>query len=171
MSLLTNTGRYASAGANLSDGVRFGVRDEVRAPDGEAGTPFAQGYRAAVGSGKKVRVHAARISMKSAAVILALCLICCLSGILARASQCTELRRQIDSVAAAIEATRTENESLKKQVEAVRDVSRIGYIAVNELGMVAGSDENTVRIAVPETEVRSAGNMPSASAALSASGN
>ena len=73
MSLLTNTGRYASAGANLSDGVRFGVRDEVRAPDGEAGTPFAQGYRAAVGSGKKVRVHAARISMKSAAVILALC--------------------------------------------------------------------------------------------------
>ena len=169
MSLLTNTGRYASTGANLSDGVRFGVRDEVCAPDGEAGTPFAQGYRAAVRTVKKARFHNVRISMRSAAVILALCLVCCLSGILARASRCAELRRQIDSVTAAIEVTRTENDSLRKQVEAVRDVSRIGYIAVNELGMVAGSDANVVMITIPEADARQTGNSHAASAALPAS--
>ncbi len=147
------TGRYASVGlVTAASGARFGVRDGVRLPDADAGTELETCYRADPSRVERRKADPRRISLKvflsiaAAAVLIASCVVT--GHYRARTRAAEDLERMV----ASMEQTRKDNVELAAQVAAVRDLTRIGYIAVTELGMVASDETNTVVMYMPEVE-------------------
>ena len=59
---------------------------------------------------------------------------------------------KVNEIMARMDETRRDNIVLQRQVAEVRDLSRIGMIAVTRLKMVASDESNTVEIKVLQVE-------------------
>ncbi len=150
MSMTSAGCKYASAGAVFADDVRFHVKDRAYLPDSDAGTDLAGCYRA----GHKARPKARRydVPMRLVIILTAVVVFACAISVLTRVYQMRSLEDQIASMRSQMAQTEAANVQLQKEVEKIRDLSRIGYIAVHELGMVACDDSNMIRMYVPAVE-------------------
>ena len=142
MSMTSAGCKYASAGAVFADDVRFHVKDRAYLPDSDAGTDLAGCYRA----GHKARPKARRydVPMRLVVILTAVVIFACAISVLTRVYQMRSLEDQIASMRSQMAQTEAANVQLQKEVEKIRDLSRIGYIAVHELGMVACDDSNMI---------------------------
>ena len=147
------TGRYASVGlVTASSGDRFGVREGVSLPDADAGTELESCYRADPSGVRRRQREFRMIPLKAVLTILFAVLLVC-AGVVA--GRCTQYDRAVSAYTAAcvkMEMTRATIANLEKEVAAARDLSRIGFKAVTELGMVASDSHNTIVLFMPEVE-------------------
>ncbi len=147
------TGRYASVGlVTASSGARFGVRDGVSLPDADAGTELEACYRADPSRVERRAADYRKISRKAALSILLALLLVCAAVYTGHVRAYNKAVESLEDMVASMEKTRQDNLVLSQQVSSVRDLTRIGYIAVTELGMVASDETNTVVMYMPEVE-------------------
>ena len=145
------TGRYRNAGlVTAGSASRFGIGDAAHLPDSDAGTDLAGCFRAGKEIRRREETPARTVSMKTALAIIAVVLFVFGSVTVSKYLAVRSLQERLDSMAVSMERTRADNAALRKEVESARDLSRIGYIAVNQLGMVASDDGNTVVMIVPQ---------------------
>ena len=156
MSMTSAGCKYASAGAVFADDVRFHVKDRAYLPDSDAGTDLAGCYRA---DHKARRSRGIDLPVRLVVILAAAVFFICAISVLARVYQVRGLEDQIEGMRSQMAVTQAANEQLRKEVAKVRDLSRIGYIAVHELGMVACDDSNMIRMYVPAVEYFS-GSVP-----------
>ncbi len=147
-------GRYrATSRVTAGSASRFNVRDAAHLPDSDAGTDLAGCYRAMGGTTVRREVkRAMTVSSRTALIVLAVALFLCGSVIGVKWAAVSSAEARVRQMIISMERTRNDNLSLEKQVADVRDLSRIGYIAVTRLGMVASDDGNTVVMYVPQVE-------------------
>lgn len=149
MSMSYPGSNYATAGAVFADDVRFHVSDHAYLPDGDAGTDLAGAYRA---DHRRQRKRKYEMSVKSVCILaLALAMACAVS-VLRNLYEANDLEKQIGQMQAQISVTQAQTVDLKREVEKNKDLSRIGYLAVHELGMIASDDTNMVKMYVPAVE-------------------
>ena len=147
------TGRYQNTGiATLDSTARFRIGDAAYLPDSEAGTDLAGCFRADKSIRRSDRREARTVSFKTAAVIVSIVLFVCSCVTVSRYLAVQSMEGRIKQIMSDMDRTRMENISLRKQVAEVRDLSRIGYIAVTRLKMVASDESNTVEIKVLQVE-------------------
>ncbi len=147
------TGRYASVGlVTASSGSRFGVRDNVSLPDADAGTELESCFRADPSRVESRKAEPKKISLKAAISVITVAV---LLGIVAVSNSIGEYNRtaeKLEDLYRSMNQTRQDNIVLSGQVASARELTRIGYIAVTELGMVASDETNTVVMYMPEVE-------------------
>ncbi len=147
------TGRYQNTGvAAAGSGVRFDVGDAAYLPDSEAGTDLAGCFRADTNVQRRHRQEARTVSLKTAAVTLAIVLFICGCVTVSRFTAVKSMEGKVNEIMARMDETRRDNIVLQRQVAEVRDLSRIGMIAVTRLKMVASDESNTVEIKVLQVE-------------------
>lgn len=147
------TGRYQNTGvAAAGSAVRFDIGDAAYLPDSEAGTDLAGCFRADTNVQRRHRYEARTVSFKSAMVIVSIVLFVCSCVIVSRYMAVRSMEGKVKQIVAEMDRTRRDNIVLRQQVAEVRDLSRIGIIAVTRLGMVASDDSNTVEIEVLQVE-------------------
>ncbi|MBR6706377.1 MAG: hypothetical protein IKI84_06830 [Clostridia bacterium] len=147
------TGRYqntgvAAAGSNL----RFGIGDAAYLPDSEAGTDLAGCFRADANVQRRHRQETRTVSFKTAVVAVAIVLFVCSCVTISRFMAVKSMEDRVNDIVARMDETRRDNVVLRRQVAEVRDLSRIGIIAVTRLKMVASDESNTVEIKVLQVE-------------------
>lgn len=142
---------YAMAGIQQAPGARFSVADSVYVLDGDAGGAESKPvYRADTDEIRKNR-RLPSISLRTAALILAVFLTVLAGMILSNAVKKAELTKQIDSTTASIAQAVKDNYALSIQVVSARDSTRISYKAVQELGMISAEGAETYYVTAPET--------------------
>lgn len=146
--------RYAAGGSKAQDGVHFGVDDFANLPDADAGTDLAGCYRSDPHH-RRIRqsTEKRKIPMPICLGILAVVLIGCVLSYCVRTYARAQAQDEINRMLSSMNKTRLDNQVLLKQVEEAQDLSRIGYIAVKQLGMVASGDQNNVVMYMPEIEM------------------
>ncbi len=147
------SGRYKNTGyATAGSSSRFHVGDAAYLPDSDAGTDLAGCYRAR-GEAKSGRAPEYRtVSFRTALAIAGVVLFLCMSVVASRYFAVRGVQSKVDTIITGMERTRSDNTVLRSRVDSVRDLSRIGYIAVTRLGMVASDDWNTIEMYVPQVE-------------------
>ena len=147
------TGRYMNTGmAGVGSSVRFGVGDAAYLPDSEAGTDLAGCFQADANIRPRRRQEARTVTFKTAAVTLAIVLFVCSCVTVSRLMAVKSMEGKINEIVVRMDETRRDNVVLRQQVAEVRDLSRIGIIAVTRLKMVASDESNTVEIKVLQVE-------------------
>ena len=148
------SGRYritepATAGSTS----RFRIGDAAFLPDSDAGTDLEGCFRAgAVRPVRREKKEAGTVSMKTALTVIAVVLCVFGSVTCARYMAVRRAENDVERKIRRIEETRSLNARLSKQRDTARDLSRIGYLAVTRLGMVASDEGNTVVMYVPQVE-------------------
>ena len=151
--------RYAAGGGNAADGVHFGVNDFANLPDADAGTDLAGCFRSDPRN-RKIRqdTEKRRVPMMISAAVILTVFLGCVLAISLRLYAREQVQFQIAEMIDTMEKTRVANYNLQVKVKEVQDLSRIGYIAVKNLGMVASGGENNIVMIMPEVE-RFAGSL------------
>lgn len=150
MSQTRSLNGYAMAGGQFAQDDYFRVSDRVYVPDGDAGTQCASCFQARPAA----RRHKgpATMSLRSAAVFLACVAVVCGFMVGFKLHARKEISLHISQMYTSMETTRKDNAQLEVEVLSARDSSRVCYIAVNELGMVAAEDTHIQYIYVQEIE-------------------
>ncbi len=150
MSLASENGQYGSAGAVFADDVKFHISESAYLPDGDAGTEFAGSFRTDHRREKKKKTFL--VPTRVAVFLLSAVLFVCGISVLLNVYRINTIEKQIADMRTQMDVTRQETDRLREDVAQNRDLARIGYIAVHELGMVASNDGNTVRMYIPQIE-------------------
>ena len=143
--------RYAAGGGRAQDGVHFNVNDYADLPDSDAGTDLAGCYRSDPRY-RKIReaVEHRHIPLGICAAVLAVVFIFCSIAVSVRLSHLGKVQNEMNVMASEMAQTMQKNQVLAKRVEEAQDLSRIGYMAVKRLGMVASDDQNNIVLYMPE---------------------
>ncbi len=151
MSVSSGAGHYATAGAAYANDVHFHVSDHAFLPDSDVGTDLEKCYRS---KGVRAEHRRERRTLPLPLAVLGLIVLTavCLIMVLTRVYRVTLADAQIAGMRSSMEAVRERNVQLAQEVAQARDLSRIGYIAVHDLGMVAGDGDRVIQIYVPEIE-------------------
>ena len=152
MSQTKNMNGYAMAGGQWAADDYFAVRDSVYVPDGEAGTDGASCFRAqprrrAVRQGARPTM-----TLRSVVIFLSAVSLVCSASVLYALHGRKNVSQDISRMRQSMNQTQRDNEQLALEVAEARDASRVCYLAVNELGMIASEEARTRFIYVPEIE-------------------
>ena len=144
--------QYVAAGVQAMPGVTMNVRSNVRLPDSEAGPSWAQ---------ERQPYYATRIRPVSKrcmtmpvniALVFLMTLFFLFGGlVIKKACQRADLSKKISNMESSIAQTVKDNTELEVQITEARDSARISYEASQNLGMIASSGVEAIRIIAPDT--------------------
>lgn len=145
--------QYAAAGVQALPGIRLNVRSNVRLPDSEAGTCRVMDQEPYYAAHTRALSRRPHITISGRVAAIFLCGLFLLFGmmIVNKASQRAQIAKNISQIQEDIYKTRQENSQLTLDVANARDQVRICYEAVQRLGMIAATGENSVHVVAPET--------------------
>ncbi len=147
------TGRYRNTNpATAGSTSYFGIGDAAHLPDSDAGTDLAGCYRASASFARRSGHEYRTVSARAALIVILLVLFFCSCTTVSRLLSVRSAENTVKQMVASMERTRQDNIALRRDVAEVRDLSRIGYIAVTRLGMVASDEGNTVVMRVLQVE-------------------
>lgn len=142
---------YTTAGIQLSPGICMNVRSYVRVPDGEVDRGMGpKPFEAPLGK-KRTAHRSVTISRTSALLFLAVVAVIMGALVLNKRAAMNKLSASISRIDNQITETVRSNSDLTVEVMQARDSARIGYEAVQNIGMIAAAGVDSVPVMAPET--------------------
>ena len=144
-------GQYSSAGIQLSPGIRMNVRSYVRVPDGEVDRGLGpKPFEAPHGKAACAR-RAMTMPRTYALILLGVAFTAFLFLGVAKSARKSKLSAAITRLDTQIMETVRSNSQLTVEVMEARDSARIGYEAVQHIGMIAAAGVDSVPVTAPDT--------------------
>lgn len=143
--------QYATAGVQLSPGICMNVRSHVRVPDSEAGRNDGPKPFEARGEQKSISRHPGTMPAAYAMLLLTVAFVLFGTLVILRVSEKAALSKDVTALETRIADTIRNNSELTVQVMQARDSARIGYEAVQTIGMIAASGVDSVPVTAPDT--------------------
>lgn len=144
--------QYVAAGVQTMPGITMNVRSNVRLPDSEAGRSWAQErqpyYAAHIRPAEK---RSMTVPMNAALIFLTALILLFGFLVISKACERSDISKRISAMESGIAQTERDNENLKIEIDQARDSARISYAASQNLGMIASTGVEAVRILAPET--------------------